>query len=146
VNVGYPINTIANERMFLLSTDGKIAYLDSDREGGLGDRDIYTVDMTALMPKPHTGPYMSLLTGSVFNGDGKPVAAELKVYDSTGKLVATTSSSAEGNYQFNLEGDKVYEVRIETPGFKAIKEPVKLDADKSGGTFEIVKHFILYKE
>ncbi|MDQ3110129.1 MAG: tetratricopeptide repeat protein [Bacteroidota bacterium] len=146
VNVGYPVNTIANERMFLLSADGKTAYLDSDREGGLGDRDIYTIDMSALMPKPHTGPYMSLLTGSVFNGDGKPVAAELKVYDANGTLVATSSSSTEGNYQFSLEGDKTYEVRIETPGFKVIKESVKLNADKSGGTFEIVKHFILYKE
>ncbi len=146
VNVGYPINTISNERMFLLSPDGKTAYVDSDREGGLGERDIYSVDMTAMMPKPHTGPYMSLLTGSIFNGDGKPVAAELKVYDANGAVVATASSSAEGNYQFNLEGDKTYEVRIEVAGFKSIKESFKLDADKSGSTFELVKHFILYKE
>jgi hypothetical protein len=146
VNVGYPINTIANERMFLLSPDGKMAYVDSDREGGLGERDIYAVDMTALMPKPHTGPYMSLLTGSVFNGDGKPVAAEIKIFDSNGTQLATTTSSTEGNYQFQLEGDKTYEVRIEVPGFKPIKESVKLEADKSGATFELVKHFILYKE
>jgi hypothetical protein len=146
VNVGYPINTISNERMFLLAPDGKAAYLDSDRENGLGERDIYIVDMTQLMPKPHTGPYMSLLTGSVFNGDGKPVAAELKVYDSNGTVVATGSSSAEGNYQFKLEGDKTYEIRIEMPGFKPVKESVKVEADKSGGQFEMVKHFILYKE
>ncbi|CAN5432065.1 hypothetical protein BH09BAC5_BH09BAC5_10760 [soil metagenome] len=146
VNVGYPINTIGNERMFLLSPDGKTAFVDSDREGGLGERDIYTVDMTALMPKPHTGPYMSLLTGSVFNVDGKPVAAELKVYDESGKEVSTTSSSSEGNYQFTLEGDKTYEVRIEMAGMKPIKESFKLEADKEGSTFELVKHFILYKE
>jgi hypothetical protein len=132
--------------MFLLSPDGKMAYVDSDREGGLGERDIYAVDMTALMPKPHTGPYMSLLTGSVFNGDGKPVAAEIKIFDSNGTQLATTTSSTEGNYQFQLEGDKTYEVRIEVPGFKPIKESVKLEADKSGATFELVKHFILYKE
>ncbi|CAN5846650.1 OmpA family protein [soil metagenome] len=145
VNMGYPINTIANDRMFLLAPDGKTAYVDSDREGGLGERDIYAVDMTALMPKPHTGPYMSLLTGSVFNGDGKPVAAQIKVYEN-GSPVATTSSSTEGNYQFNLEGDKTYEVRIEVAGFKSINETVKLPADKSGATFELVKHYILYKE
>jgi hypothetical protein len=146
VNVGYPINTISNERMFILSPDGKTAYIDSDREGGLGERDIWTVDMTQMMPKPHTGPYMSLLTGSVFNGDGKPLAAELKIYDASGTLVSTISSSTDGIYQIQLEGDKTYEVRIEFSGFKAIKESVKLDADKAGGTFELVKHFILYKE
>lgn len=145
VNVGYPINTVANDRMFLLSPDGKTAYVDSDRDGGLGERDLYTVDMTALMPKPHTGPYMSLLTGSVFNGDGKPVAAEIKVFEN-GSQVAVTNSSTEGNYQFKLEGDKTYEIRIEVAGFKPIKESVKLPADKVGGTFELVKHFILYKE
>ncbi|HET6991453.1 MAG TPA: carboxypeptidase regulatory-like domain-containing protein, partial [Bacteroidia bacterium] len=146
VNVGYPINSIANDRMFILSPDGKTAYIDSDRDGGMGERDIWMVDMTELMPKPHTGPYMSLLTGTVFNGDGKPVSAELKIFDANGTQVSTVTSGAEGTYQVQLEGDKTYEVRIETPGFKAIKESVKLDADKAGGTFELVKHFILYKE
>ena len=146
VNVGYPINTIGNERMFILSPDGKTAYIDSDREGGLGERDIWTVDMSDLMPKPHTGPYMSLLTGSTFNVDGKATAADLKIYDESGNLVSSVSSSAEGNYQVQLEGDKTYEVRIEMAGYKPIKESFKLEADKDGGTFELVKHFILYKE
>ncbi len=146
VNVGYPINTIANERMFILSPDGKTAYIDSDREGGLGERDIWKVDMTALMPKPHTGPYMSLLTGSIFNIDGSPVVADLKFFDASGTQVGAVSSSTSGNYQIQLEGDKTYEIRIEMPGYKPIKETVKLDADKDGSTFELVKHFILYKQ
>jgi hypothetical protein len=132
--------------MFILSPDGKTAYIDSDRDGGLGERDIWVVDMTELMPKPHTGPYMSLLTGTIFNGDGKPVVAELKIFDASGTQVTTVTSGAEGTYQVQLEGDKTYEVRIEVPGNKPIKESVKLDADKAGGTFELVKHFILYKE
>lgn len=146
VNVGYPINTIANERMFLLSPDGKTAYVDSDREGGLGERDIWTIDMTPMLPKPHTGPYMSLLTGSVFNGEGKPVAAEIQVYDASGNKVSSINSSNEGNYQISLEGDKTYEVRIVIAGHKPIKETFELKADKSGATFEMVKHFILYKQ
>jgi WD40-like Beta Propeller Repeat/Tetratricopeptide repeat len=146
VNAGYPINTIGNERMFLISADGKTAYVDSDREGGMGDRDIWLVDLTGMLPKPHTGPYMSLLTGSVFNGDGKPVAAEIQIYDANGVKLNTINSSAEGNYQISLEGDKTYEIRIETPGYKPVKETVKLSVDKSGATFEMVKHYILYKQ
>jgi len=140
------INQKYNDAAASLSPDGKTAYIDSDREGGLGERDIWTVDMTEMMPKPHTGPYMSLLTGSIFNVDGKPVVADLKFFDASGTQVGSTSSSAEGNYQIQLEGDKTYEVRIEMPGYKAIKESIKLDADKDGAMFELVKHFILYKE
>lgn len=146
VNVGYPINTVSNERMFILSPDGKTGYIDSDRSGGLGERDIWLVDMTAMMPKAHTGPYMSLLTGSVFNLDGKPIVAELKIFDANGNQINTVSSNSSGIYQIQLEGDITYEVRIEMTGFKPIKESVKLEADKAGGTFELVKHFILYKE
>ncbi|MBI3510815.1 MAG: PD40 domain-containing protein [Bacteroidetes bacterium] len=146
VNLGYPINTVGNERMFLLSSDGKTAYIDSDRDGGLGERDIWMVDMTNLLPKPHTGPYMSLLTGSLFNADGKPVSATLDIYDASGTKVTSVTSSDQGNYQVSLEGDKTYEIRIEAPGMKPIKESVLLPADKSGSTFELVKHFILYKQ
>lgn len=146
VNVGYPINTIGNERMFLISPDGKTAYVDSDREGGIGERDIWMVDMTEMLPKPHTGPYMSLLTGSIYDGDGRPVSVEVNIYDASGNKVTSVTSSSGGNYQVSLEGDKTYEVRIEVAGFKPIKESVELKADKSGATFEMVKHFILYKE
>src|SRR5665213_211953 len=120
VNVGYPINTIYNERMFILSPDGKTAYIDSDRNGGLGGRDIWQVDMTELMPKPHTGPYMSLLTGSIFNIDGNAVVADLKFFDANGTQVGAVSSSTSGNYQIQLEGDKTYVIKIEMPGYKPI--------------------------
>jgi hypothetical protein len=146
VNVGYPINTVNNERMFLLSPDGRTAYVDSDREGGMGERDIWVIDMSGLLPKPRTGPIMSLLTGSLFNGDGKPVQADVSVYDESGNKIKTVTSSAAGNYQVELEGDKTYEIRVEPAGYKPVKESVKLDSDKSGGTFEMVKHFILYKQ
>jgi hypothetical protein len=146
INMGYPINTIANERMFILTADGRTAYVDSDRDGGTGLRDIWMIDMSQLVAKPRTGPYMSLLTGSIYDGNGKPVAAELGIYDANGTKIQTVTSSAQGNYQVSLEGDKTYEVRIEMPGYKPVKESVKLDVDKSGGTFELVKHFILYKQ
>jgi WD40-like Beta Propeller Repeat/Tetratricopeptide repeat len=146
VNVGYPINTPGNERMFQLSADGKTAYVDSDRPGGLGERDIWMVDMTELMPKKKEGPVMSTLLGSIYNGDGLSVAAEVKVFDVNGTQIGTATSTPQGNYSLNLEGDRTYEIRVEMPGYKAVKETISLPADKEGGTFELVKHFIIYKE
>lgn len=144
VNMGYPINSVWNERMFLLTNNGATAYVDSDREGGLGERDIWIIDMSGMMPKKKEGPTMSLLTGTVYNGDGKPVEADISVAEN-GAAVKSGKSTG-GNYQLELVGDKTYEITVTLPGYKTVKETVKLDADKEGGTFELVKHFILYKE
>jgi len=144
VNMGFPINTIGNERMFLLSKDGKTAYVDSDREGGLGERDIWVVDMTGMMVKKKEGPVTSLLTGTVYNGDGKAISADISVTENGTPI--STSRSEGGNYQLELIGDKTYEITVSASGYKTVKEIVKLGADKDGATFEMVKHFILYKE
>ncbi|HTF03421.1 MAG TPA: carboxypeptidase regulatory-like domain-containing protein, partial [Bacteroidia bacterium] len=144
VNMGYPINTIGNERMFLLSKDGTTAYVDSDREGGLGERDIWIIDMSGMLAKKKEGPTMSLITGTVYNGDGRAISADISVSENGSPV--TTGKSEGGNYQMELVGDKTYEITVSAGGYKTVKETVKLDADKEGGTFELVKHFILYKE
>ncbi len=41
VNLGYPINTVAEDTYY--TTDGKIAYLSSTRKGGYGSLDLYRV-------------------------------------------------------------------------------------------------------
>lgn len=87
---------------------------------------------------------MSLLTGTVYNGDGKPVDASISVSENGAEVKSGSSSS--GNYQMELVGDRTYEVTVSASGYKTVKETVKLDADKDGATFELVKHFILYKE
>ncbi len=144
VNMGFPINTIGNERMFQLSKDGMSAYVDSDREGGLGERDIWVIDMTGMIAKKKDGPTMSLITGTVYNGDGKAISAEINVTENGSPV--KTSNSEGGNYQLELVGDKTYEITVTAAGYKTVKETVVLPADKAGGTFEQVKHFILYKE
>jgi hypothetical protein len=44
-NMGYPINSAAQDSYFTLSIDGKKAYFSSSREGGQGVYDIYVVTM-----------------------------------------------------------------------------------------------------
>jgi len=87
---------------------------------------------------------MSLLTGTIFDGSGKPVEAELQIFEN-GTKVTNVTTSKEGNYQATLEGDKTYEIRIQKPGYKSVNETLKLEVDKQG-QFELVRHFLLYKE
>lgn len=47
-NLGYPINTVNNDLYFRISPDGKYAYISSFRNDGVGDMDIYVVDLSAI--------------------------------------------------------------------------------------------------
>lgn len=48
VNLGYPINTTDDDVFYVLSADGKRAYYSSLKEGGIGGRDIYQMDLLSL--------------------------------------------------------------------------------------------------
>jgi outer membrane protein OmpA-like peptidoglycan-associated protein len=45
INLGYPINTVHDDIHFVLSANYKRGYYASDQKEGLGDKDIYVVDM-----------------------------------------------------------------------------------------------------
>lgn len=46
VNLGFPINTTSDEINFFVASDGKTAFISSQREGGQGGYDIYTFQLT----------------------------------------------------------------------------------------------------
>jgi Tol biopolymer transport system component len=48
VNLGYPINSVNDDTHFRISPDGKTAVYASIRPNGVGDRDIYTVDISQI--------------------------------------------------------------------------------------------------
>ncbi len=47
-NVGYPINTVGEERTFSVTADGKIAYVSAEYENSKGSYDVYKVDISNL--------------------------------------------------------------------------------------------------
>jgi tetratricopeptide (TPR) repeat protein len=42
-NMGVPINTVGDDIFFVINTNGDLAYLSSEREGGKGGQDIYKI-------------------------------------------------------------------------------------------------------
>jgi Tol biopolymer transport system component len=152
-NLGYPINSVNNEMSFVLSVDGNTGYISSNRPGGLGERDIYKVDLskydllggrTRLADENATK--LSILKGTVFTGEsGKPLAADVVLYDEAGAEVGRTTASEDGNYFITLEGGKKYEVKIDVKGCKPIDEKFMLEKGKRE-TFTLVKHFLVYKQ
>lgn len=154
-NLGYPINTVANDMNMTLAVDAQTGYFNSDRKGGLGDIDIYKVDLSSYMVlekemkrKPiETGPAMAILKGTIFNAsEGKAMAVEVVIYDEAGaKVGSTMSSDGSGEYFITLPAGKTYLVKIDSEGYKAIDEKVEVTLAKTGAT-TIVKHYLLYKK
>ncbi len=48
VNLGMPVNTADDDIYFILSADNRTGYYSSGKEGGFGEKDIYTVRMPEL--------------------------------------------------------------------------------------------------
>jgi tetratricopeptide (TPR) repeat protein len=133
-NLGYPINTIGDDVHFSLSLDGKTAHYSSVREEGMGERDIYKIDMSEYpVLSEGVSINLSILKGIVMSGEDK-VAAEITFKDATGKEVAKTSCDDSGNYFITLSGGNKYTITSTAEGFTTKTIEINLPLGNDGKT------------
>ncbi|MBL4669322.1 MAG: PD40 domain-containing protein [Flavobacteriales bacterium] len=143
-NLGYPINTILDDVHFTLSVDGKTAHYSAVREGGLGERDIYKIDMSEYpILSDGVSTSLSILKGVVKSGEDK-IAAKIEFSNTKGIIVGKTSSDEDGNYFITLTGGNIYYVNITAKGYKSKNVEVNLAAGK-GNTHEQLEVFEMEK-
>lgn len=115
-NMGYPVNTTANDNYFSLLANGKRAYFSSDRKGGMGAQDIYYIDMP-----DESNVALTLIKGRILDGEtGKPIATKMYVIDKeTDKKLDFVYSPdpTTGAYLVILPPAKNYDIVIESEGF-----------------------------
>lgn len=76
-NLGYPINTVFNDGYFVITANGKKAYFSSDRPGGAGKQDIYSI----ILPDDKTTA-LTMVKGRILAGTPpQPVEARIRVVD-----------------------------------------------------------------
>ncbi len=157
INLGYPINTTREEIHFVLSTDKRTAYISSNREGSIGDYDIFKVDMTNYFKNQKdiptnvaqaiTGSTLTIMKGKVSDAaDGKPIKAELTFKDVIDNQTYVTQSNETGEYFITLPSDKRYEVSTKADGYKPFTLKFKVPRNEELDTPSLVKHFLLNKE
>lgn len=157
INLGYPINTTREEIHFVLSTDKRTAYISSNREGSIGDYDIFKVDMTNYFKNQKdiptnvaqaiTGSTLTIMKGKVSDAaDGKPIKAELTFKDVVDNQTFVTQSNENGEYFITLPSDKRYEVSTKADGYKPFTLKFKVPRNEELDTPSLVKHFLLNKE
>lgn len=153
VNLGFPINSERRDGPFVLSADPKTGYFSSDRKGGLGETDIYKVDLsnysvleTDMIKKSNNE--MSILRGKILDGfQGTGIEGiEFKIIDENQNEVASVNSDSNGEYFITLKGGANYKIQITHKGYIKIEENITLPLGKEGNTFTLEKQFLLNRE
>ena len=116
VNIGYPLNTEADEVTFIVDNAGKYAWYSSAIEGGYGLQDIYRINLPhSAKPLPVT--YMKgIVSDSV---TGRFLSASFRLTDvESGKLVVLSESELQtGEFLLCIPSGKKYALSVEKPGY-----------------------------
>lgn len=117
-NIGYPINTTADEMFYVTSVDGKRSYYASLRPEGVGEKDIYLI----TLPKRKNINPLTVMSGTFSLGDKDqtvPADAQIIVKDNeTGEIVGIYKPNKRtGKYLFILPPGKNYNVTYEAEGY-----------------------------
>ncbi|MCX6292287.1 MAG: OmpA family protein [Bacteroidetes bacterium] len=149
-NLGYPINTEADEVGFFVSTDGKTGYFASNKIQGAGGFDIYSFDLY-----PEARPQKVYLQKGKLSVDNEdlPVSATIEVRNTVTKQMSKIDvDSVTGKYAFvvNFENDLLMTVKKNGYAFESqylsakdtsivrpVKQDITLKEIKVGGQYPL---------
>ena len=115
-NLGYPINSVDDDIFFVTTPDGKRGYFSSFKEKGLGDKDIYVIE---LIDAKESG--LTLYTGEFTFQDKMvpPSGAQVIILDNTtGELIGIyTPRQRDGKFNAILKPGRSYHLVYEALGY-----------------------------
>lgn len=128
-NVGYPINSAADDLYYMILPDQKSAFYSSARDGGFGGEDLYSIRMQVGKPAQ-----LSLFKGTISDQTGLPVDAQVLISETGGtQPVAKIKAHPEtGTFVTMLPAGKSYSVLLEREGFLFSSDVVDLKEPASG--------------
>lgn len=134
INLGMPVNSPMDDFSFFLNDAGDTGYISSNREGGMGDDDIYGFDRIPLFSVRGT------VTDAI---NHQPIKdAKIVIKDKDGIQIADLVTDEKGKYKMNIDRETTY--TIEASHMKYQPEPSKIaDSRNSKGKNEIVVDFEL---
>lgn len=140
-NLGYPINTPGDDIYFVISADGKRGYYASQRKGGEGFKDIYSIEFPEEKPP---GNAVMVVNGKLIDEEGKGLKGNINVInnatqDTVGEYV---SKEKDGSYILPLEKGYNYGVTVEVDGHLFYSDNVDLTDESGALNFQAVDKVI----
>lgn len=116
VNLGYPINTFADEITLVVNAAGNVAYISSGKLGGTGGQDIYDFPLYEEA-RPQKVTYMK---GIVYDREtNKRLGAQFDLTDlqSGKRVVMATSDPVTGEFLVALPTNRNYALEVSKAGY-----------------------------
>ncbi|MCX6312246.1 MAG: hypothetical protein NT084_11510 [Bacteroidetes bacterium] len=141
-NVGYPVNSPEDDLTISFTDNNRVAYISSDRDGGIGDLDIWRVVFNEIQASSFT-----TVTGSIILADSTIKKADLVI-----SVTNTATKEDVGTYRPNPNTGKYvmalppgkYTITLNAPGYKQFNENVIVfDIGPQG---EMSKDILLVKQ
>ncbi len=130
VNMGYPINTYADEITLIVNPKGELAYISSDKFGGKGKQDVYSFKLY----KEARPIQVTYLKGIVFNRETlQKLEARFELIDlETGKtVIESRSDPLTGEFLVSLPVSRNYALNVSKPGYLFYSDNFSLAGESS---------------
>jgi len=128
-NVGDGINSPKDDFAYLIDTKSRRGFVTSNRDGGQGFDDIYKFLETRKLV------CLQELYGTVTDVNTAQILPDTKMslFDNQFKLINTAITDASGNYKFEVECGKTYNVRAAKPDYVTKEQKIAI-ARENGRT------------
>ncbi|MCZ2442425.1 MAG: OmpA family protein [Flavobacteriales bacterium] len=115
VNFGYPINTPANDVFIFFTGDEKHAYFDSDRKGGVGEKDLYKLTLLDDVKIPITIHIYDAVTKA-------PIGSITKITQADNQAAVSLTETMLGTWQGETPFAKNFTLDVSADGYKTHQE------------------------
>lgn len=135
LNLGYPINTSADDSGLSLNANGNYAFFASNNLKGYGGFDVYTFEM----PVPLRPKLVTYVKGSVRDAKSKhPIGATVEIIDlANSRMVYQNNLNEQGHFMATLTSGKNYLLNISKQGYMFYSENFSLTGDTTRKQFLI---------
>ena len=129
-NLGAPINSHFDEREFVLSTDGSVAWMSTKRSLDQSDVDIFEIDLSHYNVLTGESDPLSILKGMVTDAStGLPLQTVVKIKNPDGEILEVKSKE-DGSYFATVVSNKSYQIMVDMNGYLSHTQIVEVIAPK----------------
>ena len=137
INLGYPINSAADDLFYHPTADSMMSIFATKRQGGFGGLDLYLIKKDPRIPFTLKGSVTDTKTGKI-------LPALVTLFNNVDQLPAGSAyvDTLEGRYHLDMEDGGDFYLQVDAPGYRSVTEPFicpKIRYDV------IEKHFSLEK-